>query len=186
MGQFIGAAIRANPQILSSVMANIPQMQALQTVGGGMGGPGLDPRLASLMLAGTAARPYTLRGGGGAGEAIDPVTGQTLAALPGASKQTTVPGLAGIASAIIRNNPDITPEELTSQIDTIGEALSKYQNLSGPGTNAAPAESRSPGEADRKGANKPITKELVAKFLQQAGGDKEKARQLAREAGYSF
>lgn len=33
---------------------------------------------------------------------------------------------------------------------------------------------------------KPITKEIAAQFLKQAGGDKEKARQMATEAGYSF
>lgn len=34
--------------------------------------------------------------------------------------------------------------------------------------------------------SKPLTKELATKFLEQAGGDKNKARQLAREAGYDF
>lgn len=33
---------------------------------------------------------------------------------------------------------------------------------------------------------KTLTKELARDFLSQAGGDKEKARQLARDAGYTF
>ncbi|RTL20773.1 MAG: hypothetical protein EKK55_17460 [Rhodocyclaceae bacterium] len=34
--------------------------------------------------------------------------------------------------------------------------------------------------------NKPLSKDLAKQFLQKAGGDKEKARKLAREAGYRF
>jgi hypothetical protein len=36
------------------------------------------------------------------------------------------------------------------------------------------------------GGNKTLTKEDAAKLLQQAGGDKAKARELARQAGYTF
>lgn len=33
---------------------------------------------------------------------------------------------------------------------------------------------------------KPMTREVAGQFLQQAGGDKERARQMAREQGYTF
>lgn len=35
-------------------------------------------------------------------------------------------------------------------------------------------------------APKPLTQDIAKQFLQQAGGDKTKARQLAKDAGYSF
>lgn len=36
------------------------------------------------------------------------------------------------------------------------------------------------------GKSKELTKEIAQQFLQQASGDKDKARQLARDAGYKF
>lgn len=39
---------------------------------------------------------------------------------------------------------------------------------------------------DIKGVGKPLDPATAKQFLQQAGGDKDKARQLAKQAGYSF
>jgi hypothetical protein len=43
-----------------------------------------------------------------------------------------------------------------------------------------------PAPAGAKGGGKSLDKATAAAILQEAGGDKQKARQLARERGYSF
>jgi hypothetical protein len=57
------------------------------------------------------------------------------------------------------------------------------QVLAGAAGGSAPAPVAKPAV---KGSAQKLDKETAAKFLQQAGGDKEKARQLAKDAGYSF
>ncbi len=52
--------------------------------------------------------------------------------------------------------------------------VGRYNTILGE-TNAAPS-----------GAAKPLTRDVAAALLQQAGGDKAKARALAKERGYSF
>lgn len=51
---------------------------------------------------------------------------------------------------------------------------------------ASLADTVSEGAAPASGQLKPLTRDVAAQFLQQAGGDKQKAREIARQAGYSF
>lgn len=46
--------------------------------------------------------------------------------------------------------------------------------------------SEKPIKSTKQSGTKRLTKEIAAQFLQQANGNKEMARKLAREAGYSF
>lgn len=73
---------------------------------------------------------------------------------------------------------ELTPEE-SQEMDFLRGAISKYTQDEAKLRGITPAPSATP-EA------KPLTKEKAQEFLKQAGGDKQKARALAKEAGYSF
>ena len=64
-------------------------------------------------------------------------------------------------------NPNSLDEDKTNALKTIESVQKKY---------AEPA-------STEKGK---LTREVAQQFLDQAEGDKEKARALAKEAGYSF
>jgi len=55
-----------------------------------------------------------------------------------------------------------------------------------PGGMLPPNMLPSRGQAVPQGQGKPITPDVAHMFLQQAGGDKEKARAMARQAGFIF
>lgn len=95
--------------------------------------------------------------------------------------------------------PDETMDSVRSAADRLGIDLSEVQKDPGilesiiskvssivPGvSNPAPKFGGSSVRFTSKGG-KPLTKDLAQKFLQQSGGDKDKARQLAKQAGYTF
>jgi hypothetical protein len=116
----------------------------------------------------------------GAGGAIHPVTekgagdeltsSQKLAAYTVRLKALQARELAG----------QMTPEEMAAtkaERQTIAEALSKLTEPKSQGAAAGAAPTA---------AEKQLTADQAKQFLKQAGGDRTKARKLAKDAGYSF
>lgn len=121
----------------------------------------------------------TLTGGMGA---MEPRPGETISVPQlGTNAPTTFQGperqfapehLGGVYGAAARQffGPTTTPQEKAAIPGQLGQFLQSLHP-----TNAPPA-----------AVGKPLTAEIAAEFLRQAGGDKERARQLARQAGYEF
>lgn len=93
---------------------------------------------------------------------------------------------------------DLTPAQALSLIARQDAIAGNLENVAGTRKEAANTASQLREYVAEKypnllkpvppqaGTGKSLTKEIAAEFLQQAGGDKEKARKLARDAGYVF
>lgn len=73
--------------------------------------------------------------------------------------------------------PDVYPQPATQPATT--------QPSTQPATQPAPAATQ-PGAATQPSGTKTLTPDKAAEFLKQTGGDREQARKLARDAGWSF
>jgi len=81
---------------------------------------------------------------------------------------------------LVKDNPEASPQR-------IGELAIRQGKLGEKATESLKTGiSREPKSMPGAGAGKPIDRATAQQFLEQAGGDKERARQLAKEAGYQF
>lgn len=89
---------------------------------------------------------------------------------------------------------DAQMKAMRQELDQLRRLVAQYQGrqeseFGGTATGTPPAGANvagagNPGGAPQGGAK--LTPELASQFLQQAGGDKNRAREMARQAGYSF
>jgi hypothetical protein len=96
---------------------------------------------------------------------------------------------------IVALNPDMagmagqqaTPE-VRKRVDASFDSFIRYlQQFIPEGFQQSPANlPQVTGELMEKKKTKPLDEETAKRFLQQAGGDKEEARRLAKEQGYTF
>jgi hypothetical protein len=81
----------------------------------------------------------------------------------------------------------IKPENLDQAKETInGQIADRERFISGKWSKQWAAYRGSPGSQQEQPGEKTLDRETAKKILQQAGGDKEKARQIARRQGYKF
>lgn len=81
---------------------------------------------------------------------------------------------------------DKTVKEKRDAFDAAQRKVVDFQTMYPALRQAAPAQPAPASTPAAPAATKPIDAATAKKFLEQAGGDKEKARALAREAGYGF
>jgi len=108
------------------------------------------------------------------------------------------PGVQGSLDAVTKTQIELWKadrKQLQSTLQT-GKAAEKIQTQIKKQIDAldtkiidaakSAAAAKSPPSQTSAPSSKSLTRESAAEFLQQAGGDKEKARKMARDAGFSF
>ena len=87
---------------------------------------------------------------------------------------------------IINNSRDYLPDEQQKAATERAALVEKRRALRGPQSAGPLPSSSSPVQMAPEPTEKPLDKATALKFLKQAKGDKAKARQMAKDAGYTF
>lgn len=127
---------------------------------------------------------------------VNPLLGTSGAMEPKPGETISVPQLGTNAPTTFQGpERQFAPEHLGSTIPVLlgsqsplseSNKASLADTIYGRLTNSPAFRVTSPTNAPTAAVGKPLTAEIAAEFLRQAGGDKERARQLARQAGYEF